>query len=627
MKNVPKLKDPHMPNTSQHTFHIPVLGVGFSVDAPVKVARYGISSVISLVDDGLLERLRKHYCESNNWDYEAISDREDDARARRTTAYLNVIKRIVDRDTEILRQAAFGEDSDIDTYFRLLPTHAPLRERYFAMMEERDALRRAEMQAQLRAAVTAGSIDVNIMTKVDKANHNRQGELLPNEYNDAHAALRGFALSELDSALVLSAGMNPRLYSYCGQFEDFFPDATGHIRKRITIKVSDFRSALIQGKFMAKKGLWISEYRIESGLNCGGHAFATDGLLLGPILQEFLGRREELLDEQRALFTAAMRERGTPVNAEDFAIDVTVQGGVGVQSEHEFLRRHYAVSSVGWGSPFLLVPEVMNVDDDTLEKLRAARVEDLYLSEISPLGVPFNNLRGNSKDLEKRELAEAGKPGSACVKKFLSLNTELSEKPICTASITFLKKKLTVLREQHLEHTREYRNAFEAATEKACLCEGLTVSALTVNAIDVPKLSKAVSVCPGPNLAYFSRISTLREMVEHIYGRFNVMTDPQRPHMFIKELQLYIDYYQGLLDKQMDELHDTVDAFQNKARTLLRTFHDNLLDGIAYYRSLIPDIREESSHMLDRMQAELSMLEERLHAFSPFSRDLAVSAD
>jgi hypothetical protein len=54
--------------------------------------------------------------------------------------------------------------------------------------------------------------------------------------------------------------------------------------------------------------------------------------------------------------------------------------------------------------------------------------------------VPFNNLRGNSKDIEKRELAVAGKPGSACVKKFLSLNTELSDKPICTASITFLKR-------------------------------------------------------------------------------------------------------------------------------------------------------------------------------------------
>jgi hypothetical protein len=30
-----------------HAFHIPVLGLGFSIDTPLKVARYGISSVIS----------------------------------------------------------------------------------------------------------------------------------------------------------------------------------------------------------------------------------------------------------------------------------------------------------------------------------------------------------------------------------------------------------------------------------------------------------------------------------------------------------------------------------------------------------------------------------------------------
>ena len=57
--------------------------------------------------------------------------------------------------------------------------------------------------------------------------------------------------------------------------------------KKIILKVSDYRSAIIQGKFFAKKGLWVSEYRIESGLNCGGHAFPTQGYLMGPILEEF----------------------------------------------------------------------------------------------------------------------------------------------------------------------------------------------------------------------------------------------------------------------------------------------------------------------------------------------------
>ena len=608
-----------MPHTSEHTFHIPVLGVGFSVDSPVKVARYGISSVMSLVDDSLLERLRGHYCSQRGWEYDPIDAREHDARARRTTAYLNTVKRIVDADFAALRAMSFDDgESDIHTYFRLLPESSILRRDYQRMREEPDSAVRVQLQQHLRERMAAGSLDVNIMTKVDKANHTRQGVALPTEFNDAHASLRGFALSDLEGGVVLSAGMNPRLYSYCSNFDDFYPGPDGRLNKRIIIKVSDFRSALIQGKFMAKKGLWISEYRIESGLNCGGHAFATDGYLLGPILEEFLTRREELLDAQRTLFDAAMRDRDSGARAADLHIDVTVQGGVGTTSEHDFLLRRYAVSSVGWGSPFLLVPEVMNVDASTLEKLRAARAEDLYLSEVSPLGVPFNNLRGNSKDVEKQELIDAGKPGSACVKKFLSLNTELSEKPICTASITFLKKKLSLLRERHQEHTAEYRDAYAAVTEKACLCEGLTVSALTVNNIDLPKLSKAVSVCPGPNLAYFSRVSTLREMVDHIYGRLNLMTDPQRPNMFIKELQLYIDYYQRLVDRHMDELHGRVDTLQSKARGLLHDFHANLMDGIAYYRGLLPDIREESEHMLERMRQELAQLEERLHELAPF---------
>ena len=62
--------------------------------------------------------------------------------------------------------------------------------------------------------------DVNIMTKIDKDNYLKQ-EKLPVEYNDAHAALRGFAMSNLESSMVLSAGMNPRLYGYLEQFEDF----------------------------------------------------------------------------------------------------------------------------------------------------------------------------------------------------------------------------------------------------------------------------------------------------------------------------------------------------------------------------------------------------------------------
>lgn len=37
--------------SSEHSFHIPVMGIAFTIDTPIKVARFGISSVISIVED------------------------------------------------------------------------------------------------------------------------------------------------------------------------------------------------------------------------------------------------------------------------------------------------------------------------------------------------------------------------------------------------------------------------------------------------------------------------------------------------------------------------------------------------------------------------------------------------
>src|SRR5690606_21987678 len=105
-------------------------------------------------------------------------------------------------------------------------------------------------------------------------------------------------------------GMNPRLYSSLEDFPDFYPTYNKSFKKQIILKVSDFRSAFIQAKFLAKKGLWISEFRIESGLNCGGHAFATEGYLLGPILEEFKQRREEMVRELSSIYKTTLLEKG-----------------------------------------------------------------------------------------------------------------------------------------------------------------------------------------------------------------------------------------------------------------------------------------------------------------------------
>ena len=91
-------------------------------------------------------------------------------------------------------------------------------------------------------------------------------------------------------------------------FDSFFPDSNGTLKKKIILKVSDYRSALIQGKFLAKKGLWVSEFRIESGLNCGGHAFATDGYLLGPILDEFKENKNLLISTLYEIYSTGPKK-------------------------------------------------------------------------------------------------------------------------------------------------------------------------------------------------------------------------------------------------------------------------------------------------------------------------------
>ncbi|MFT7427062.1 MAG: hypothetical protein ACI9O5_003021, partial [Algoriphagus sp.] len=150
-----------------------------------------------------------------------------------------------------------------------------------------DAQDKADIVASIKSKIVPGRIDVNIMTRVDKMNYDKEGNPLPREYSDALSALKGFAKSKIEGSVVFSAGMNPSLYGYTENFGCFFPDHMGKTQKGIILKVSDYRSALIQGKFFAKKGLFVSEFRIESGLNCGGHAFATDGFLIGTILEEF----------------------------------------------------------------------------------------------------------------------------------------------------------------------------------------------------------------------------------------------------------------------------------------------------------------------------------------------------
>jgi hypothetical protein len=446
--------------------------------------------------------------------------------------------------------------------------------------------------------LTMGHIDVNIMTKVDKDNY-KKGVKLPMEYNDAHAALRGFAQSKLKSSVILSAGMNPRLYTYMGQFDDFYPNGNGHFNKKIILKVSDYRSALIQGKFLAKKGLWVSEYRIESGLNCGGHAFATDGYLLGPVLQEFKEKREELRASIQDILNQELEHQGRMISKQPLTIKISAQGGVGTDEEHEFLMEHYQLDSIGWGTPFLLVPEATTVDEKTLHLLAQAKEDDLYLSDISPLGVPFNNLRANTKDLEKETLIAKGRPGSSCPKKFVALNKEFKETGICTASRAYQHLKIKELEAKHLP-ANEHQEHLHKITEKACTCVGLGTSALLAYNLDTKVEGKGVSICPGPNMAYYSKIMSLKNMTDHIYGRDNMITRTDRPNMFIKELHIYIDFLKHKLEEAKKDMN-------KKEEKYLLTFTNNMKEGILYYQNLFAGVTNAFEEIKSSVLNELEM--------------------
>ena len=580
-----------------HSFHIPVMGTGYTVDTPVKVAHLGISSVVSIVDDILIEKMREMYCKKLSLPFKPITEKTKDFRAERITSYLNLVDKIVKEKFENLKESIQDKSKELEEYLDLLPDLSEVKKEFQEKFADNPYVK--EAKEWLSKNLPLGSIDVNIMTKVDKDNYYK-GEKLPTEYNDAHAALRGFAMSNLESSMVLSAGMNPRLYSYLEQFEDFYPDATGYIKKKIVLKVSDYRSALIQGKFLAKKGIWISEYRIESGLNCGGHAFATDGYLMGPILQEFKEKREELKESLHEVLVQALEEKGKPCPPSARELKVTAQGGVGTAEEHEFLMQHYNLDSIGWGSPFLMVPEACDVDRTTLKMLEAADEKDLSLSHASPLGVRFNNLVGNTRDADKWTRLEQNKPGSTCTKRYMVANTEFTKEPICTASRQYQKLKLEDLKQQNLPKD-EYDKQVNLLLEKTCLCKGLSAASFLVNDIDTRKDGAGVSICPGPNLAYFTKKAKLKEMIDHIYNRTNLIERKDRPHMFIKELTLYFDY----LKEQVSEMKNPIP----KQVKSLERFKNNLLSGVDYYKDLSNRFSDKFKAVKTQVEKDLEKLE------------------
>ncbi len=588
------------------------MGTGFTVDTPLKVARFGISSVVSIGDDILLEQMRKLHSEKNDIPFEPIAHDAEDCRARRITAYLNLLHDLVDQQVTAIRSAEFGPDSDVTKFFELLP-ESDLKRQYHAMLALTDAQDRKSAQIDLRQQIIPGRIDVNIMTKVDFDRYNK-GVKQPPEQSVALSAMRGFAKSKLRSSVVLSAGMNRRLFGYMSEFDDFFPNADGTMRKKIVLKISDFRSARLQGLLLAKQGLWISEYRIESGLNCGGHAFASNGHLLGPILNEVHRNRETLYESLLPAYRKALASRNDGVSPDPPLARVTVQGGIGTAAEDLLMREYYHVDGTGWGTPFLLVPEVTNVDDAHLQQLVKADDADVELSHGSPLGVRFWSLRTSTSEEGRKKRIEDGRPGSKCPKGYLKSNTEFTDQPICPASVTFQNRKtkqLTGLSQMG----KKLAGTIERALAKTCLCQVLATGPLLKHKIVEQQES---SVCCGPNIINFADVFSLSQIIDHIYDRQSIMNRKDRHHMLITELQLYVDYLK-------EELRDQSDGLIERTSKYFMEFKTNLLVGIEHYQEMAGQLGlEQRQAFVKELDALLAEIEE---TFSSAQLTLAVQGN
>jgi hypothetical protein len=104
---------------------------------------------------------------------------------------------------------------------------------------------------------------------------------------------------------------------------------------------------------------------------------------------------------------------------------------------------------------------------------------------------------------------------------------------------------------------------------------------------------------------------TLKEMVDHIYGRINVITRTDRPHMFIKELTIYIDFLKS-------KLEETAHPRTEKQQEYFTSFKDNLQKGIQYYKDLFSNVKlsfqEKKSRLLSQLeQYEIQLKELPIH--------------
>ena len=160
-------------NKQLHTFHIPVMGLAFTIDSPIRVAKYGISSVISIADDELIEKMRAFYSEKFDVPYQEITQKIHDYRAERITSYLNLVDKIVKDKFESFKTELAESKQALENFIAMLPNKSEIKKGLENLMEDGIAFKE-NIKHYLEANLSPGDIDVNIMTKLDKDNFDKK---------------------------------------------------------------------------------------------------------------------------------------------------------------------------------------------------------------------------------------------------------------------------------------------------------------------------------------------------------------------------------------------------------------------------------------------------------------------
>ena len=257
------------------------------------------------------------------------------------------------------------------------------------------------------------------------------------------------------------------------------------------------------------------------------------------------------------------------------------------------------------------VTEVILTTDYTNEEIKARLLvldKSYDVSEVKEEGlknlIPFNTLRGNTKDVQRQMLIDKGRPGTSCPNKFIQLNYEFKETGLCTASREYQHLKLKEIDALELSSEEKVKQ-INKVTEKSCICVGLGTSTLILNNVSTKKTGDGVSICPGPNMAYYDKIVSLQGITDHIYGRKSMLTRTDRPNVFIKELSLYITH----LQEKVEEVKSNFDKKQIRSLT---KFKKNLEAGINYYNEIFTARKQAFVEQKDALLEVLKIEQNKL---------------